>query len=202
MENYKPNSHRSKEEQKQKEREKPKKVVKGNVKTKKKSEIRKAVDGFISEDVENIKSYVVRDVLIPTIKDTIWNVLTNSLDMILGGHGSRTGAKRSGSKVSYRNYYDQRDRYSSRSDEPKSRSRFDYDEIKFEYRGDAEAVLDQMQDIIDEYDFVTVLDLYDMVDLTAPHTANNYGWTSLRNAEVIRTRDGYGLKLPRALSIK
>ena len=58
-----------------------------------------------------------------------------------------------------------------------------------------------MQDIIETYGFVTVADLYDMVDLTPPYTANKYGWTNLRNADVVRIRDGWIVKLPKAMPI-
>ena len=58
-----------------------------------------------------------------------------------------------------------------------------------------------MYDVIEQYEVVSVSDLYDMADLVAPHTGNRYGWTDLRNAEVIRVRDGYVIKLPRALPI-
>ena len=58
-----------------------------------------------------------------------------------------------------------------------------------------------MIDVIEQYNVVSVLDLYDMVDMSAPHTANKYGWTNLRNADVVRVRDGYVIKLPKPFPI-
>lgn len=200
MEKYKSNSHRSKEEKKTVEREKVQKVVRGKTKTRKKSEVRKAVDNFISEDVSNIKTYLISDVLIPTIKNTIWDALTNSLDMVLFD-GKGRNKRSSGSKVSYRNFYDRRERDDRRPTRDR-RDRFDYDDIVFESRGEAEAVLEMMDEMIDRYDVVTVSDMYDMADQSAPYTANRYGWMNLRNAEVARVRGGgYILKLPKALPI-
>ena len=49
---------------------------------------------------------------------------------------------------------------------------------------------------------VSVMDLYDLVGITGQYTDNKYGWTNLRNAEPVRTRDGYMLKLPRAIPLK
>ena len=200
MQDYKPNSHRFKESQKEsvKEKKKVNKVIKGKVKTKKKSEMRKAVDNFISEDVSNIKTYIVQDVIIPTIKDTIWNAITNSLEMVLFPGGKKRSR---GSKISYTNYYDRDRRDDRRAVSSRAVSRFDYDDIIFESRGEADAVLVQMEEVIDCYDAVSVSDLYDMVGETAPHTANRYGWTNLRNAEPVRVRDGYILKLPKALPL-
>ena len=191
---YKPNSHKHKNEMKASAEEKKKvtKVAKGSIK--KKSEARKFADVFISENVSNIKDYIFMDVLVPAIKKTIENIVVDGIDMLLYGEAGHTRRK-SGSKVSYSKCYDRRDdRFASES---RRSSRFDYDEIKFETRGEAEAVLDEMEDIIDAYSVVTVSDLYDMADLTSPYTANRYGWSSLRSAEVIRTREGYFLKLPK-----
>lgn len=175
-----------------------KKVVKGNVKTKKKSGLTKFTDVFISEDVANVKSHVLMDVLLPAGKKLLWDIVTDGLDIILYGGNGRS--KKNSSKVSYRNYYDRKDE--PRHSEPRSRTRFDYDDIEYDNRGDAEAVLDQMVDVIDRYGLVTVADMYDMADRTAPYTSNKYGWTSLRSAEVVRVRGGgYIIKLPRAMAI-
>lgn len=198
MNNYKPNSHTYKEGRRKsnEERKKVEKVVKGRVKTKKKNGVSKFTDVFISEDASNVKSYVVMDVLVPAIKKAISDIVTDGIDMILYGETGRTKKRSSssGSYVSYRSYSD-RDRRDDRYSD--SRTRFDYDEIIFETRGDAEAVLDNMEAVIDKYGFVTVLDMFDMADRSAPYTSKNYGWTSLRNAEVTRVRDGYQIKLPR-----
>lgn len=197
---YKPNSHRSKEEQKSTDAKKVEKVVKGTVKTKKKSEVRKFTDAFISEDAANVKSYVLLDVIIPTIKKTVVDIVTDSIHMIFLGTTARGKSSSGGTKINYSNFYDPRDdrRYS----EPRvNRNRFDYDDLIFESRGEAEAVLDQMEELIDRYHVVTVADMYDMADMTAPYTSNKYGWSNLRNAEIIRVRDGYIIKLPRAMVI-
>jgi hypothetical protein len=48
---------------------------------------------------------------------------------------------------------------------------------------------------------VSVADLYDLVGVTGNYTDNKYGWTDIRSASVIRVRDGYMLKLPKALPL-
>lgn len=199
MNEFKPNSHKYKEEQRTaREERKIEKVVTGAVRTKKKSEISKLADVFISEDVKNVKSFLLMDVLVPTIKKAI----LSTVDMILNGGGGSSYAKRSSTpKVSYRQYYEDRAdrRY---EDNAKARTRFDYDEIVFESRGEAEAVREQMLDVIERYGFVTVGDLYDMADLTQPYTSNKYGWTNLRTAETVRVSEGYVIKLPKASPIE
>ena len=173
------------------------KVVSGPVKVRKKSGVRKFADVFISDDISNVKSYVVGDILVPSIKKAI----LGTVDMILNGGGTKYSNRSETPKVSYRKYYDDpRDEY-GRRDEPWPKTRFDYDELVFETRGQAEVVLDQMRGAIERYGLVTIGDMYDMADVTKPYTSNNYGWTSLRNADVQRVRDGYILRLPKASPI-
>lgn len=204
--NYPANSNLSKQEAKADvnpttEEKRVTKVVKGNVKTKT-NEARKFADVFISEDINNVKSYILMDVLVPAIKKAVADIVTNGVEMILYGSTSKGRNSSSSSKVSYRNYYDSRDDgrgYNGGGS--RTRSGLDYDDFVFDSRGEAEAVLSQMGDIIEKFKYVTVADLYDMVDKVPPFTANKYGWTSIRNADVVRDRDGYRLKLPRAMQI-
>lgn len=204
MEKIQPNSHKYKREQQEKaagEKKKVGKVISGTAKIKKKSEARKFADVFIAEDASNVKKFVVEDLLIPGVKKLIVSIIKNSAEMIFGETGDRDRFS-TGSRVgyiSYDKYARQRDDRRERNTAP--RNRFDYDEIIFETRGDAEAARSQMEELIDRYGFCTVADLYDSVQLSAPYTSNKYGWTSLPaicNAEVVRLRDGgYILKLPR-----
>lgn len=205
MAEYKANSHRVKEEKATTERKKLDRVATGKVKTKKKSDIHKLTDVFISEDVASVKEYILMDVLLPTVKKAISDMVTNGVDMLLYGE-ARGSKKERGSKVSYSKYYDSRDRdYDRRgtSDRTRTRARstYDYDEIVLESRGEAEEVIERMDDLLDTYGIVSVADLYDLVGITGNYTDNKYGWTSLRNASVQRLRDGYLLKLPKALPI-
>lgn len=173
MQDYKPNSHRFKEEQ-QKQKNVPaipekkvEKVVKGKVKTKKKSEISKLSDVFISDDASNVKSYILMDVLVPTIKKAIVDIGTDALNMIfLGGTGRGKDSRRGNvNYVSYSRFSEPRDRFSD-SESRRPSTRFDYDNLIFETRADAEAVIEQMIDIIERYGVATVADLYDSLEMS------------------------------------
>lgn len=192
---YKPNSHRYKEDQKE-PKKKVEKVVKGTVKTKKKSKIGNA---FISEDANNVGSYIVMDVLVPTIKKAIVDIVTDGINMVFFGGEGRSKSNSNAGYVSYRNYSDSNrgKHYSSSYTRP-----YIYDDIILETRGEAEEVLARMDELIDMYDVVSVADLFDLVGKSCQYTDNNYGWTNIRNAEVVRTRHGYEIKLPKALPIK
>ena len=200
MDDYKPNSHKSKEEQNAalSERKNLDKIVSGNVKIKKKSDIHKFADIFLSEDAANVKNYILMDVLVPAVKKAISDIITNGIDMILyGGNGRKPGSIVD--KVSYRDYSS-----TSRGDDRPARTRsgYSYADVILDTRGEVEEVLNRMDELIDTYGVVSVADLYDLVGITCNYTDNKYGWTNIRNAEPIRVRNGYMLKLPKAMPIE
>lgn len=197
MTEYKGNSHRSKEVEVKEERKKLEPIAQG--KAKKKNEIQKFADVFIAEDVTSVKNYILMDVLLPAAKKAISDIVTNGIDMILYGE-TRNKSKGRESRVSYTKYYDrERDRDYDRPSRSRGRYGYDYDDIILDTRKEAEEVLDRMDDLIDNYGMVSVADLYDLVGISGNYTDNKYGWTNLRNADVQRVRDGYLLKLPKAL---
>lgn len=204
---YTPNSHKYREEQKNKApvEKRVTKVAKGPVKTKK-NEIRKFTDIFISEDIGSVKNYIFMDVLVPAIKKAVYDIVTNGIDMFLYGGSGKGKTSSGGAKVSYRQYYDQKNTGSSGyrgSENTRVANGFDYEDLVFSNRGDAEMVKQQMKDVISRYGVVTIADMYEMADpnLTAPYTSHKYGWMDVSMAEAIRVRDGYILKLPRAVPI-
>lgn len=201
MDDYKPNSNRFKEGKVDEPVVREKKVEAITTATvKKKGEMKKFTDIFISEDVGSVKSYILMDVLVPAIKKAISDIVTNGVDMVLYGSSGRT--KRPGStasKVSYRGYYNQ--------DQPVARTiarteAYDYDDVILSTRGEAEEVLSRMDELIDTYGVVSVADLYDLVNVSCHYTDNKYGWTNLVNVVPVRASGGgYILKLPRALPL-
>ena len=203
MPTYKSNSHKSKENTGG-EREKLEKVISGAVKTKKKSGLNKLTDIFISQDASNVKEYIVSDVIIPEVTGFLRHLIDYVADGLLGSGSGRNRRSSSGGTrydvVSYNKIAGGGSRYAS--DRPKADTRFSYDELLFETRGDADTVLSQMEDMIDRYGVVSVADMYDAAQLTAPYTANRYGWTSVRNAQVTRVSDGYIIKMSRPSPIE
>ena len=198
MEEFKPNSHKSKELTPVPEK-KVEKIVKGTVKSKKKNGIDKLKDNFISEDAANIKTYVVMDVLIPAVKKAICDIVKNGVDMVLYGESGRSN-RRPSEYVSYdRRYLDRGDSRFYNAD--RARIGYSYNDIILETRGEAEDVLARMDELIELYGMVSVADLYDLVGITGNYTDNKYGWTNIRNAETVHVRDGYMLRLPKVTSL-
>ncbi len=199
------NSSKARESKKQeqtqpKDGKKVKKVVRGKVKTKQNG-VRKWTDIFFSEDTANVGNYIVMDVLVPSIKRAIYDIVVNSLDMSLfGGRGGGGGGKRSThDKISFRDYNG-----ISRKDERSYNSAREsgYQDIVYETRADARDVLDSMDEVLETYDAVSVMDMYDLSGLTCDHTLNNYGWDDIRNAKIVPVNGGYIIRMPRAKYIR
>lgn len=198
MEEYKSNSHKSRQNQNDDIPEKRvEKVVSGSIKSKKKNGLQKITNVFVPEDVDDVKSYIFEDIVVPAVKD----IILDAVRAFLGVSGnSRGGRSSTSSKISYRKYYDDRDRRDS-GNVSRTRTGYDYDDIILESRGEAEDVLERMDELIATYQVVSVADFYDLVGVSGNYTDNKYGWTDIRNASVIRVRDGYMIKLPKALPL-
>lgn len=197
MGEYKSNSHKSKERQNEPIPEKKvEKVISGSAKSKKKSGLQKITNVFVPEDVEDVKSYIFEDIVVPAIKD----IILDAVKAVLGVNGSSRGKGSTASKVSYRKYYDDRERRDY-SGVTRTRSGYEYDDVIIENRGEAEDVLSRMDELISTYGLVSVADFYDLVGISGNYTDNKYGWTDIRSASVVRVRDGYMIKLPKALPL-
>lgn len=199
MEDYKSNSHKARDKEAPKTENSPKKVEKvvtGTAKVKKKTGMQRFAGALVSDDMEKVKSYILEDVIIPALKDTILDIVK----AVLGVSG-RSEKGRSATKVQYGSFFD---KGGNRRDKRDYRSRDDcgYDNIIFSSRGDAEAVLRTMDDIIEQYNIVSVLDLYEAADIdTNNYTLNKIGWTNIRTAEIKRVPDGWMIKFPKPAPI-
>lgn len=192
------NSHKSKEEIVEKRVKS--KIVKGNVKKRKKTLGRKVSETFLEDDSSNVIQYILWDVLIPSAKDMISDIIKGGIDMLLFGENkepSRIHRDRDKSYVSYRSYYE-RDKRNDRYNRSSSRrSSNNFDDILFESRSEAEEVLDFIVNLIDEYGLASVADFYDLVGMTSHYTDQKWGWYNVNTARVVRCRDGYSIRFPR-----
>lgn len=201
--NYPSNAHKNekKELKPSQDEKKIEKAISGTATVKKKGVAKKFSDVFISEDAHNVGEYVLTDVIVPFTKKLISEAITTAIDILLYGDKGRGKGSSIASRYGYRDYGKAYDRDRRDITPSRNRSGYNYDDIYLESRGEAEEVLTRMDELIDQYGVVSVGDLYDLVGVTGAYTDNNYGWTDLRTASVVRTRDGYMIKLPRALAL-
>ena len=170
-------------------------VANGKVIKRKKNEIQKFADLFFAEDKDSIKSFIFRELFIPECK----KIISDIVDALLyGASEKRSREKRPGSRIAYNSIVD--DDYRGRRNYAAVKTQgYDYGDIILNSRGEAEMLMTQLEAIIEQYDFASVADLYDLMGVTHSYTDNDYGWYSIATAEAVRLRDNtYTIKLPKA----
>ena len=169
MDNYQSNSFKSKEMAKNTPEKKQIAKV-ANAKIKKKSEFQKITETFIAEDLNKVKNAVLTDVIVPAVKKVISDIVTNGIDMLLYGEVRHTKTTTT-SKIGYNSIYNSQ----NKSDTARTtRGSYIYNDIILNTRGEAEEVLNQMNEIIGTYGTVSVADLCEIVGVTGEYTDNKY----------------------------
>lgn len=179
--------------------------LKGSAKVQKQSLGKKMHDAFISQDFKSAASGVVQDTFVPMTKRLMADLFSNLVNRILfGSNAPKAGSSIFGSGSSWR-YSGQNINYSSFS-QPSTASSTpsipNYNEITLSDRGDAERVLDTLQEMLDRYGSVSIADLYETVGIPTISTHYNYGWKSLKGADVESFRGEFLVKLPRPIPLK
>ena len=78
---------------------------------------------------------------------------------------------------------------------------YNWQNVIFEYRTDAEDVLSRMTDLIKYYGRVSVADLYDLVGITSANDDCYRGWYDMRSAYVQAVNGGYIIRLPKPVAL-
>lgn len=177
-------------------------VAKGRVK--KDSTSRKLSDIFIVEDIETVGSFVLERVVIPALQrlavDTI-NSIARGIFMGEGAIGSgNTGSRSPANMVSYNSMYDNGAKGTISRRNTSGDTRFA--ELMFDSYGEAQLVLDKMDECLADSGVVTIADMYGFADVSCPYTGNYYGWTNISAAKIVADSDGYWIKMPKARQIK
>lgn len=176
------------------------KVVKGKVTMKKKPWWSK----LINDDIDSIGTYIKDEVLIPRIKSTIVDTINGSTERIFGVGRTSSAPSNTFYKTANTNYSKMHKREEA---QPKKTSKFEFKDIIFESRSDAEDVKDQIEAIIDTYGTASVADLYDLLGVNQDQvdfTDNYYGWYigDVKGFSVHYVNNGYRLNIPRPTVIK
>lgn len=198
MTEYKPNSHKSRIEKKVEP------VIKGKAKVKKQSDFSKFAKNIIADDISNIKTHLVKDVFLPSIRKTIWDLVTTGTSMLFGIDERDMKAKTG--KTEYNRFSELKVNKATSSRSSRRDLDLDIEGFTLDSRADAEAVLDHLDFLIDKYDSASIADLYKLMDVEKSeidYVHHDYGWTNLRDARVRRLRNGrYLLELPQVRSLK
>lgn len=195
-----PNSHKYKAEEGA-EKKRVQKVVQGKARKQSETGASKLTKALFAEDVQDVKEYLVWDVLLPALKDTISDLFKKGIDAMLFGDSRPSSVKRNGSssKVSYSSYYEREKERRNYGGYTRGRRRatHQFDDIIFDRRDDAENVLEQLVDITMQYGLCSVADFYELAGISSEWTDEKYGWGELSDARVERVRSGYIVVLPK-----
>lgn len=170
-------------------------------------------DTFLTEDWSKIKQYVVSDVIMPNIKRSIDEIVSNTVHMILykGEPPKRTpgvfGVE--SSRIQYGSFFGNGGpsrtpptTNGKTANEKFNSSVYGYENIVIPTKGDAEAVLQTLEELISVYGKASVNDLYSAVGITGNYTDSNFGWVNLSTAYTQRAGGGYVLVMPKAKQLQ
>ncbi len=162
---------------------------------------------FLGDDAKDVGASILWDILIPSAKDLIYDMVTGGFSMALFGGAergrSRGGYSRgSGPYVSYgsmsRGSRERRDRDERPTRRGTARGSRTFDDVVFDARGDAEQVIDNLIELIKDYGVASVADFYQFAGLEHEYTDSKYGWADLRDCRVKGDlRHGYTIDFPR-----
>jgi hypothetical protein len=184
------------------EDKKLKRIASGEVHRKKRSVRRQFQEAFVVGDMRTAVEYMLFEVALPSVRDAVVDSIQSGVEKLFMGDGRRRGSSSPPSGqagyVNYGTFSAGRGLLSSpqRSMSRLGRARHNFDEIVLESRAEAEEVIDQMHEVIERYDEISVADLYELLGIPADHTDQKWGWRDVRGASVRRVRNGFLLDLP------
>lgn len=153
---------------------------------------------FLKELIPNgnipLKDYLLNSVIVPTTRNTILNII----HMMFGVKPLNDTKGR----TDFTQYYKSPSSTVYPGIGKKRAFNCGYQPITVETRQDAQAVLDQMRDILEDYEWVTVMDLYQMVGIPTTSTDNRFGWNSIVGARLEYRSDGFRIVLPDPLPVE
>jgi hypothetical protein len=201
---YPPNSYTSKVAKPTVEKEKVEKVVVGEVIRRKPSLGARFKQTFVGGDAKSVGHYILADIVIPTVKDLIADIVSQGIQKTLYGD-SRPASRSTASRIAgvgYTAYHRAQQATVARPDPRMVQSRNEIsappalDSIILDTRAAAELVIDNLVELIGKYEQASVTDLYDLIGEPSVYTYNRWGWQDIKGMGVDYVRGGYLLRLP------
>ena len=182
---------------------KPKQLVSNNAMARrKKSLMEEFKDSFITNDKIDIGTYLVKDVVVPTIQNTILDYLSmRFFGASQAGRNRGYGYGKSifdygrevfgyGNRTNYGGSYN----YGRQTGGPNLNNpdrRIDYHDIILLNAQDAKTVVDYMRNRIMRYNEATVSDLFSCIGITSAYTDDDWGWTNPSDIGIKRVPEGW-----------
>lgn len=178
-------------------------VTKGVVVKKPKTLGRKFADFFFEDmSFKEVAALFITERLLPDLKDGVYGLFDGFLETLFYGKVTKkSGRQNGGTYTSYSSYS------GSKREKPyhstANRVANNFDDIIFESRQDADAVLEEMCILCEKYQSASIGDFYDSARVSRNgFTDNNFGWTSMQGAYVTRGRGGWVICMPKVIELK
>ncbi len=195
-----PNTRKYKEEKRSKERPKTTARIEAPVMKPKQSGFMQVFRFFFDESPKEAIHRAVREEALPGVKHLAFNAMSAVLGNMFGEDTSYSS--RPGDRPSYREY-DKYGKRGSQNDSRKTVSRTGFEEFRdwtFS-RHDAETIFKALEDSIMDYGDAPIAIIYEACQQVPEEAHYNYGWTDLAKADIIHTRAGWKLQLPKVEAI-
>lgn len=189
-----PNSDAYKEQKEQKKKHRERNETEYTITVKQKTFGQKLKEAVFGEDVKNVPEHVFFNIVVPNVMRMFGDSVQGALSMTFRGFNGRRPS-RDDDDV-YRDYNRASTRERARRATPASETNFD--DYIFSSRYGVEHVIDVLEDLLDEYNVITVADVCTQVGKTPRGVDNKWGWKSVREFEAIQVREGWILSVPRA----
>jgi hypothetical protein len=184
------------------EKEPIKPVINGRVKRKSRGA------SVLAETGRGVWMYVLNDVLLPSLKETLFDVVTGGTQRALWNGDMRP---RGGGPTSYNRYsrpgttttQATTGPYAPRTISRHARSTHNFEEIILETRDEADAVMESLRELVKVYGYATVGDMLTLCDIESTFVDGQWGWTDreMVNARIVMTRGGFLLRMPGTVPI-
>lgn len=167
----------------------------------------KLSDIFTKEDTDSVISFVFTNLVMPRVKVLVVDAIDAFARAIFLGERASSEPRRNRTVeyTSYQGYYSGN---SVTRVSPKPRKQREvragnsFDDILVDSYGDAQLILDQLDEVMDSQKYVTVSDLYEAASLPCPFTGNYYGWDNISSAKILTEPDGYRISMPPVRALK
>lgn len=195
------------------QREKLESVVKkGTVIQKKPNILKRTARSMVADDVQNVGDFVVTDILVPALRNLIYDVIVGGAGRtIFGSAQARRPGMSPGLFGTAQNlktaYHAASNPQAAAASQPagmtkQAQARFDFSEISLTDHSEALYIIELLKGRVAEYGTASVADLYDLLGHTGAFTDQNWGWSDLSNARVHQNRAGFVLDLPHPVPLK
>lgn len=186
------------------EKTKERKVIGHDFTEKKKSKAQKVAETFLGGDIKDVMASIVYDVVVPTAKDLLYNIIdTGSNRLIYGNEAPARNGRRSNRRefTSYGQYYNNRqsDRQRGfRELTPHERETHEFQNFVAPDRDMADEVLTYLTELIERKGRATVGDFLHAIGKGSQATFadEKWGWRSMARAQIRQIREGWLMELP------